>query len=62
MYRADEWEFRITPTPSASFSPRSPANQGKIVLPRGKNKPLCISKGTVLPQSLFSRREQPLRS
>lgn len=46
MYQADEWEFQITPTPSASFSQQSQANQGKIVLPQGKSKPVCISKGT----------------
>lgn len=35
MYQADEWEFQITPTPSAPFSQQS---QGKIVLPQGKSK------------------------
>lgn len=45
MYQADEWEFQITPTPSASFSQQSRAKQGKIVLPQGKSKN-CISKGT----------------
>lgn len=46
MYQAAEWEFQITPTPSASFSQQSQANQGKIVLLQGKTKTVRVSKGT----------------
>ena len=65
MYQADEWEFQVTPTPSASFSQQSQANQGKIVLLQGKAKLFVSAKALhrrELPQLLFASRKQPLRS